>query len=299
MTKRRLGLALVAMALAAAPAARAAGASDLFYERTVMVAANSRCGLFAPPVASALAAAQAQARGAALRSGWDAAALRGLETRARSRADGADCASRDIAIAAGRVRSAFAGYAQLTRMTYPGDVASWTADRTAARGAAAWGLTQDVRFGWDRTVFGLAGRGQRRHLMAVAHFADGASPYSARLVLRDAGRTSGPYLDRVRADAKVRTPLARRVPPAGAAITFAAEARSAAGDDLRPRGMQQGVAFRFPAAAANAMAGLDPREAVAVEFVFAGHGGADEVRTAYVEVGDFAAGRAFLSIAQR
>jgi hypothetical protein len=40
---------------------------------------------------------------------------------------------------------------------------------------------------------------------------------------------------------------------------------------------------------------LDPREAVAVEFLFSG----DRVRTAYVEVGDFAAGRAFLQVAAR
>jgi hypothetical protein len=52
------------------------------------------------------------------------------------------------------------------------------------------------------------------------------------------------------------------------------------------------VAFRFPAAAQRAMAGLDPREAAAVEFLFAGD--RDAVRRAYVEVGDFAAGRAFL-----
>src|SRR5262245_35622564 len=114
--RKALGFALVALAVAAAPAARAAAASDLYYERTVMVAANARCGLFAPPVASALAAAQAQARGAAMRSGWDAAALRGLEAQARSKAYGADCASKDVALAAGRVRSAFAGYAALTRI---------------------------------------------------------------------------------------------------------------------------------------------------------------------------------------
>ncbi|MDZ4370247.1 MAG: hypothetical protein U1C74_02340, partial [Phenylobacterium sp.] len=54
-------------------------------------------------------------------------------------------------------------------------------------------------------------------------------------------------------------------------------------------------AFRFPQTAAKALADLDPREAVAVEFLFAG----DRVRTAYVEVGDFAAGRAFLQVAAR
>jgi hypothetical protein len=47
--------------------------------------------------------------------------------------------------------------------------------------------------------------------------------------------------------------------------------------------------------AADAMAALDPREAVVVEFVFTGRNG-DVVRRAHVEVGDFAAGRAFLNI---
>ncbi len=62
--------------------------------------------------------------------------------------------------------------------------------------------------------------------------------------------------------------------------------------------METALAFRFPAAASDAVAALDPRESVAVEFIFAGRAG-DEVRTAYVEVGDFAAGRAFLTLAQR
>ena len=43
---------------------------------------------------------------------------------------------------------------------------------------------------------------------------------------------------------------------------------------------------------------VNDSEAVAVEFVFSGRSG-DVVRTASVEVGDFAAGRAFLKVAQR
>jgi hypothetical protein len=67
---------------------------------------------------------------------------------------------------------------------------------------------------------------------------------------------------------------------------------------LKDTGASGGWAFRFPAAAADALAGLDPREAVAVEFLFTGEDG-ESVRTAYVEVGDFAAARAFQAIAQR
>ena len=59
--------------------------------------------------------------------------------------------------------------------------------------------------------------------------------------------------------------------------------------------MTSGWAFRFPASAAQAISALDPREAVAVDFLFQD----DRVRRIYVEVGDFAAGRAFLQVASR
>jgi hypothetical protein len=77
-----------------------------------------------------------------------------------------------------------------------------------------------------------------------------------------------------------------------------AEARASADPALAPGGARGAIAFRFPAAAASALADLDPREAVAIEFLFEGRGG-DGVRTAYLEVGDFAAGQAFLNLAQR
>ena len=92
--------------------------------------------------------------------------------------------------------------------------------------------------------------------------------------------------------------MARWLPPPTARNAYSAEARSPAGQDLLPKGFKSGWAFRFPAAAAHALAELDPREAVAVEFLFAGPDG-EVVRRAYVEVGDFAAGRAFLQVATR
>jgi hypothetical protein len=56
--------------------------------------------------------------------------------------------------------------------------------------------------------------------------------------------------------------------------------------------MTSGWAFRFPDAAAAAMADLDPREAIRVEFLFS----SGPSRQIYLEVGDFAAARAFLSV---
>jgi hypothetical protein len=279
--------------LCAGQAAAATPAANLFYERALMAAAGSACRLFAPDVSAALAASKAQARSAALRSGADAASLASLEAQARS-AGAASCGSPGVAQAAAQVRAAFAGYAALDEMKFPGELSSWTASRPAADG---WRVVQRDRFGWDVMQFGLAGHGDARPLIAAASFADGAQPYGARLVMRDASLTSAPYLDPRQADIAGRLPIDARLPPRSASRVFTAGAMAPAGV-LQGPGMPGALGFRFPAAAAEALAGLDPREAVAVEFLFAGENG-EEVRTAYVEVGDFAAARAFQAVAQR
>jgi len=288
---RWMGLAVAA--LAAAPGLAQAQGTDLFYERAVMRAADQRCALFAPEVSRALAAATAQARGAALRGGASPEALRAAERNAELRAAATGCDAPTMEAAAARIREAFAGYARIGRLTYPGDVAAWQADRWSR--STAWRLRQDARFGGDRLAFGLAGRDDAQALVAVAIFRDGARPYAARLVLRDAGRTPGPYLDRWTGGPTAGLPLSRRLPPPMGLATYMAEARAPAGRDLLPRDEGEGWAFRFPAAAARALGALDPREAVAVDFLFAGA----PARRAYVEVGDFAAGEAFLQASLR
>lgn len=278
--------AAIGLGLALFPRFAAAAPLDLYYERTVMVAADARCGLFAPEIGAALAAARAQARGAALRAGVDQAMVEQTGARAIAAARRADCASQDVATAAGRVRQAFEGYARLIRMDYPGEVAGWTADRSSSKTAVRWRLQQATRSGDTRIAFGLAGRFGANRVMAVAAFPKGETPYAARLVIRDRALAPKPYLD-----LRTRT-LAKRLPPPTARTAFAAEARSRAGLDLLPKGWPPSWAFRFPSSSAEALAALDPREAAAVEFLFPG----DRIRTVYLEVGDFAAGRAFLQV---
>jgi hypothetical protein len=289
---RWMGLILGASAFA--PGFAHAQPADLFYERTVMSAADQRCGLFTPEVGAALAAATAQARGAALRAGTPADALRATERAAQAKAASADCRSPGIATAAARVKSAFSGFAKLSRLTYAGDVAGWAADRNISRNLR-WQLSQETAFGPDRMAFGLAGRDGRSALVAVARFADGAQPYAANLVLRDQARSAQPYLARFGGGSTAGLPLALRLPPHGAQKTYAAAGRAPAGPDLLPKGAASGWTFRFSDEASQELARLDPRESVAVEFLFPG----DVVRRAYVEVGDFAAGRAFLQLAAR
>lgn len=273
----------------------AGSALDLLYERTLMTAADQRCRLFEPAVGAALDASRAQARGASLRSGAGSAAVGDTERRARSRAAATPCGSKDMTVAADRVRLAFKGYAKLSRMTWPGDTADWRGDRTVTRKGPLWRLSQAASFGPDRMIFGLAGEEAPGTLQTAAAFADGRTPYAARLVLRDVARAPEPYLNRGRAGPGGKLPLQARTPPPGATRAITADARSEAPERLRPAGTRRALLFRFPARAVDALAGLDPREAVAVEFVFSGPRG-DEVRRAYIEVGDFAAGRAFVRI---
>lgn len=294
---RVVGVVLVAAATLG-PVAAHAQAVNIFYERVLMTAAGKRCGLFTAPIAAALAAGQAQARGAALRAGTDPQELTLVEARARSKAAAQACNSPDLALAASRVKTGFEGYARLIKMDYPGEVAGWKAQRIASRDGMVWNLSQTTRFGADRMTFGLAGKNGARSLVAVVRFADGARPYAARLVVRDADRAPRPYLDR-----RGRTgalPLASRVTPRTMTDTWLAEARFSPDPLLIDESLKGAIAYRFPAAAAQALAGLDPREAVEVEFVFPGSaktGNRDTLRRAYVEVGDFAAGRAFLTVA--
>jgi len=295
---RRSALVLPAILSLAAPALTQATAIDAFYERAVMAAADQRCRLFTPELASALQAAEAQARGAALRSGYSGGQIAQVQERADAKVASVPCNSPDIALAATRVRAAFDGYAKLVRMNYPGDIADWTADRSTSRRVAIWKLSQTSAFPGGVLEFGLAGEDGPSALVAVAAFAGDAQPYAARLVMRDATLAPVPFINGLQST-NGRTPLAARMPPRSATDSVMAEARATADSTLLPNGAHNGIAFRFPKSAVDALGRLDPREAVAVDFLFASRNGPDQVRTAYVEVGDFAAGRAFLASNQR
>ncbi|MBX7248649.1 MAG: hypothetical protein K1X35_06290 [Caulobacteraceae bacterium] len=245
-----------------------------------MAAAGQRCNLFTPSVAAALNAGAQQARGAALRSGVPLTDVKAVRARALARAAATPCNSADLATAAARVRTAFDAWSRLTKMTFPGERAPWLADRSQYR-SVQWRLKQAGRAGSVPTTFGIAGNLDRNALVAVAGFS-GQQPYSARLVMRDEARAPLPWLG---------TPATRPLPPRSASSVILAEGKAPAEAGLLTAPATAGVAFRFPARAAEALANLDPRERFAVEFLFPG----DRVVTATFEVGDFAAGRAFLA----
>ena len=265
---------------------------DLYLERVAMGAIGDQCRLFAADVSSALAIGAAQARTAALRGGYTPEALVRGATDARGQVAHMACASAHVQDAANRTRSAFRAYSGLQRMVFPGDVGTWRADRNMPQQTASWRLAQDAFAGEDKVVFGVAGvQGAQALTLAVAS-SDGASPYAARLIVRDVARIPELLVQ------PGGSALAARAPVRGAAKVILAEAKAPADPALRPRGSDKAVAFRFPASAQQALEQLDPREAVMVEILYpAPHG--DLVRTAFLEVGDFDAGVAFLNTQAR
>ena len=291
--------AILVLASAAAPAAATASALDLYYQRAVMSAADGRCRLFTPDIASALNAAKAQARGAALRGGVDAADVAQATARAQASAARSPCNSRDLATAAGRVRAAFDSYSRMLRLNLPGETTAWRADRTLPIDGPVWRLAQTTTLGSAALTFGLTGqRGETPQLTAMSDFGGGPQPYAARLLIRDQDRAPQPYLSVWRQGASAQVPLRARTAPRPMNDIYPAGARGPADWRLLAPKQKSATTFGFPAAAIDAIGALDPREAITVEFLYSGPSG-DIARQAYVEVGDFAAGQAFLTIAQR
>ena len=127
-------------------------------------------------------------------------------------------------------------------------------------------------------MFGLAGNELGQQLAATVALPEGERPYAARIVLRNPARDAQPWL----------TTSGSRA----AANVFLASSVVDAAPGLRPAGSQSALRFGFSQAASDALAQLDPRETFVIELVFRG----ERVRTARLEVGDYAAARAFASM---
>ena len=273
--------------------ASAASAPSIYYERQVMVAADARCRLFSPEIASALSVSTLQAKGAALRAGSSAETLRAVAERARVAAYSTPCDGPDLRRARDRVRDAFAGYARTTWMNFPGELGTWQAERrpTApvvnhkAVEGPRWRLQEQGR--WSNAtgpapLMGIADNGSVAFVLAPVADAERAS--SAVLIVRNPDRSAEPYLRISTGD------MAGRAPPSGVTHTFIAASKVPAPLSLTGKG-RSGTLFGFGAAAIGALEALDPREVVAVELTFPDR----PSRRALFEVGDFAAARAFLA----
>ena len=218
-----------------APGFAHAQPADLFYERTVMTAADAALPAVrarggrgarrrARPRPAARPCAPAHPRRPARKPSATPAPRRPASTAARatSRSPPAACAA------------AFSGYARISRLTYPGDVADWRADRDVGRAARwRWRRRQLRR---DRMTFGLAGRdGAERAGRGgrASPTAPSPMPRGWCCATRPAAR-SPIWIARRRLDR--RLPLAARLPPRSALKAYPADARGAG----RPSSAAQG-----------------------------------------------------------
>lgn len=274
--------AALALLCASAASADPPNAREAYVERRGLLEADTACQLFTPSLRGALQVGAAQARGALLRAGWSSAQTRELEAAAVSAARARACSDQRTLTAAADARSAFASWVNAGTMEFPGWERSWIARRSAASGPT-WRLSQAIDTP-IAAVFGVRQVGDTQRLTLIVPIARGETgPHSATLTMRDARRVSA---IEVTLPQRVAYGLAAGAPPPNAATDIP----STRAIERLDQGRSQAV-FTFPDSAFRDLLALDPRESIAVRLATA-----RGAQTLYIEVGDIAAARAFLTL---
>jgi hypothetical protein len=275
-----LALALVLGAVSVASATEPLSARAAFVERRGLLEADAQCRLFTPDIRSALSVGLAQARGALLRSGWTSANMRTLETAAVNAARARACNDQRTTAAAADARRAFSSWINVSAMDFPGWQRSWRARRVID--SSGWRLIQTI----DAPIaasFGVRQREQVQRLTLVVAIARRETPPgSAQLILRDASRAG---VREITLAQRIAQGLQGGLPSPDAARSIPS-IRSLERSD----GRQQAV-FTFPDSAFRDFVALDPRETVELRLTTG-----RTTQRLFIEVGDIAAARAFLTI---
>lgn len=278
----QIGRAGSAMAMAAALLMAAgpvvAGGSVPFYERSFVLAAHERCGLFSAELGAALTVSTRQARSAALRAGTDTAEVNATARRAQANAAKVPCNDPELAMVADRVETAFDGWRRIPSLSFPGLAQPWLADRRTYS-QETWALSQISKTGASPVRFGQTSA--EGEMKVVVSFVGAPRPYAARVVTRDPQVLPRPWLGRAGA-----------LPPAPSRRTVMAMSQAPAARMLLAADRRAGEVWTFPASLGTQLEGLDPREGFWVEFLFRD----GSVARAAFEVGDVSAGRAFLQM---
>ncbi len=297
-------------AVGAAPAGAQTGVQDdalaaQIARRYFFVQVNDRCHLLTAPATTALQAGYVQARNTALRAGRDMATLAPVLDGARTAAAAAACDAPLVTSEMDKAQNAFRTYQVQMRLDLPGSRAAWTGVRTDLQ-SAQWRLVQYQSSPQADFAFGLYGTLAQNSLSVTAHFADGAKPYAARLLVRNPDVWNNGVINPAAYAPTSQRPLGfgdfstQSFPAYGEAdvstLVKPAVKVNFAGFALGGRyvGAQAPVdaqRFDFPKTAIMAMARLDPREDVVIEF------DADRGPIyARFEVGDFITGMAYISL---
>jgi len=251
-----------------------------FVERRGLLEADAQCRLFTPDIRAALNVGLAQARGGLLRSGWTNVRLRELETAAVNAARSRACNDPRTRSAADDARHAFSSWINVGTMEFPGWDRSWRARRVVDD--SGWRLSQAIDAPVAAT-FGVRQRGDVQRLTLLIPLArNETGPTSAQLVLRDTARAQ---VREVALPQRISQGLEAGL-PSPAASTSVPSART-----VERAGGQQFVVFTFPDTAFRDLVALDPRESVEIRLITG-----RSTQRVFVEVGDIAAARAFLTI---
>jgi len=269
--------------------------------RYFLAQADARCHLLTPAAAMAVTAGYLQVRNTAIRADGTMGRLMPWLEQARAAAANTPCDAPELKSAAARAQDAYHGFVVQTRL----DLGNWSGNR-AYPDKSTWRLAQYQSTAGADAVLGLYGPLDKARFVVMARFADGARPYSARLLVRNAGLVGTGLINRAPHEITTTAPVG--FTPA-ATIGFMARDSADVEVALRPEihGNDAGfsltgnyvgktmvddaVRFDLPTAAWRAMAPLDPREDVVVEFDCD-----DGPRYLRFEVGDFLTGLTFVRL---
>lgn len=273
---------LVAGAAAPSFADTPPNAQAAFVERRGLIEIDARCHLLSENVRGALGAGALQARGALLRSGWTIARAAELERATATAARARACADPRNAVAVSQAQAGYASWARTPAMIFTGAERAWAARRYPD--ADGWRLVQNIetprgaRFG-VRVI-----NGDERITLIVPLARGARPPGGAQLIVRDPSRAGVQALELPGRRARG---LAGAAPaPSASRSFFANSRRSETFADERLYGV-----LTFPASAFAPLLALDPREAVVLRL----ETGA-VAQNIYVEVGDLAVARTFLTL---
>jgi len=273
--------------------------------RYFFVQVNDRCHLLSGPATTALKAGFVEARNAALRAGRDMAALAPVLEGARTAAAATACDAAQVTSEMRNAQNALRTYQVQMRLDLPGTRAAWSGVRTD-QDTVEWRLVQYQNTARADFAFGLYGTLTQNALSVTARFADGSRPYAARLLVRNPDVWTTGVIDpsafgltsqrptgfgdvsTLGFPAYNETDVSTMMKPV-VKVNFAGFALG--GRYIGTQAPVDAQRFDFPKAAVMAMARLDPRENVVIEF----DGDRGPVYARF-EVGDFIPGVAYLSL---
>ena len=281
-------------------------AEQAFLERTSLKAADDKCAYFTELERSALTAGQLQSRGELLRSGvFTREAIDEAAAEVQRYANSQPCGQSDFIAARAHLKNAFEAFVGTMVMDYPGLIAEWNASRSR------WDTWRIVQNGSTQSYlfqFGLLApllpdpdefdatfsrpldaplRSDPYDLsLELILTGDKAPPSLARILIRDPVKAPEPWLGSLFSDEI-------KPPPIGLTRAYWASARELITDE---KSGERKLRFKFSPEATAAIERLDPREQFEIAVLPNARSGESQPEILTIEVGDFAAAHAFVTL---